>query len=314
MAIIFRSLRVSLPASGEQRHKPCLRIALIVVCLILSTSCRPRGSGNEQRYDLKGKVVAVNKADRTATIDHEEIPGYMPAMTMDFLIKRNSDLEMIKPGDQVTGTLIVDDASSWLEITTRAEGVSPLAPTAEVPGEAKPGDEIPDFSLVNQDGKQIRLSQYRGSALALTFIYTRCPEATQCPLMSTNFAAIEQELQKDKDVYSKTHLLSVSFDPAYDTPKVLRSYGAGHTGRYSNETFKHWEFATGSEEQVKSIAQHFGVRYFLDPKTGKDQIIHSLRTAVIGPDGKLIKLYRGNEWKPHEIAGDLKALVAAQTK
>jgi protein SCO1/2 len=130
-------------------------------------------------------------------------------------------------------------------------------------------------------------------------------------LMSTNFAAIDQELQKQPDAYKKTHLLSITFDPDYDTPKVLRSYGAGHTGRYANETFAHWEFATGSKEEIKAIAQHFGVRYFQDEQTGQDKLIHSLRTAVIGPDGKLIKLYRGNEWKPAEVVNDLRSLASS---
>jgi protein SCO1/2 len=296
------------PTHLSMRHF-CL-LAVIALVLFAGVSCQPGGSANEKRYDLKGKVVAVNKAAKTATIDHEEIVGYMDAMAMDFEIKRASDLEIIKPGSQITGTLVVSDTSSWVEITTSTDGISPLAPTAEVPGEPKPGDEVPDFSLINQDGKRIHLKQYRGQALALTFIYTRCPEANQCPLMSTNFAAIDQELQKEPDPYKKTHLLSITFDPDYDTPKVLRSYGAGLTGRYSNETFKHWTFATGSKDEIKTVAQYFGVRYFQDEQTGQDKLIHSLRTAVIGPDGKLIKLYRGNEWKAGEVTSDLKAQVS----
>ena len=284
-------------------------LVLIGCVLILGMSCGPRGSGHEKRYDFKGKVIAVNKSARTATIDHEEIVGYMDAMTMDFEIRRTSDLEMIKPGSEITGTLVVDDTSSWVEITTSTEGIAPLAPTAEVPGEPKPGDDVPDFGLTNQDDKRIHLKQYHGQALALTFIYTRCPDSNQCPLMSSNFAAIDQELAKEPDVYRKTHLLSITFDPDYDTPKVLRSYGAGHTGRYSAETFKHWEFATGSEDEVRSVAQYFGVRYFRDPQSGEDKVIHSLRTAVIGPDGKLIKLYRGNDWKPDQLVSDLKSAL-----
>jgi protein SCO1/2 len=127
--------------------------------------------------------------------------------------------------------------------------------------------------------------------------------------MSSNFAAIDRELQKQPDTYAKTHLLTISFDPDYDNPKVMRSYGASHTERYSDETFQHWEFATGSSDEVKGIAQFFGLRYFHDTESGEDQVIHSLRTAVIGPDGKLVKLYRGNDWKPGEIVEDLRALT-----
>jgi len=292
-----------------------LFIVLLLSCIaVLVYSCRPRSSANEKRYPINGKVVAVDKKDRTATIEHEDIVGYMPAMTMPFRIKNDADLEMMKPGDRVTGSLVVNDTSTWVEIATIAEGAAPLSPTAEIPGEPKAGDEVPDFGLTNQDGKRIHLAQYRGKALALTFVYTRCQQPDQCTLMSTNFATVDKELQKEPDVYAKTHLLTISFDPDYDTPKVMRSYGASHTGRYSDETFQHWEFATGTKDEVKGLAQFFGLRYFQDTESGDEQVIHSLRTAVIGPDGKLIKLYRGNEWKPTEIVSDLTKLVSSQTK
>ena len=288
-----------------------LFIVLLLSCIaVLVYSCRPRSSANEKRYPINGKVVAVDKKDRTATIEHEDIVGYMPAMTMPFRIKNDADLEMMKPGDQVTGSLVVNDTSSWVEIATIAEGTAPLSPTAEIPGEPKPSDDVPDFGLTNQDGKRIHLAQYRGKALALTFVYTRCPQPDQCTLMSTNFATVDKELQKEPDVYAKTHLLTISFDPDYDTPKVLRSYGASHTGRYSDETFQHWEFATGTKDEVKGIAQFFGLRYFQDTESGDEQVIHSLRTAVIGPDGKVVKLYRGNEWKPADVINDLRSLLS----
>jgi protein SCO1/2 len=289
-----------------------LRASLFLFTLFLintGSGCGPRRSANEKQYPLKGKVISVDKTDRTATIAHEEVPGYMPAMTMPFKIKNNADLEMLKAGDQVTGTLVVDDLTSWLEIISIVEG-GPAAQTGDVPGEPKPGTEVPDFGLINQDGQRIRLSQYRGKALALTFIYTRCPQPDQCTLMSDNFAAVDEGLQKQPETYDKTHLLSITFDPDYDTPKVMRSYGASHTKRYADESFRHWEFATGTKDEVKGIAQFFGLRYYHDTASGKDEVIHSLRTAVIGPDGKVVKLYRGNEWKPEEIVKELQALIA----
>lgn len=288
--------------------KKQIALFVLLVFLISAAGCR-RQSRNEKRYPIEGKVVAVNKTDRTATINHKDIPGYMPGMTMEFKIKNDADLEIMKAGDQITGTLVVDEVSSWVEITSITEGGAALTPTSIVPGEPQPGDAIPDFQLVNQDGKPIHLSMYSGKAFVLTFVYTRCPQPDQCTLMSNNFAAIDQELQKQPEVYAKTHLLTVSFDPDYDTPKVMRSYGASHTGRYSDETFQHWEFATGTPDQVKGIAQFFGMRYFHDTESGEDQVIHSLRTAVIGPNGKLVKLYRGNEWKPAEIVSDLQTLA-----
>jgi len=292
------------------QHKNRFALLLLFGFVLISSSCN-RHPRNEKRYPIEGKIIAVNKTDRTATINHKDIPGYMPGMTMEFKIKNDADLEIMKPGDQITGTLVVADISSWVEITSIAEGGAQLTPTSIVPGEPKPGDAIPDFQLVNQDGKPIHLSQYAGKAMALTFVYTRCPQPDQCTLMSNNFAAIDQQLQKQPDAYAKTHLLTISFDPDYDSPKVMRSYGASHTGQYSDETFQHWEFVTGSSDQVKGIAQFFGLRYFHDTESGEDQVIHSLRTAVIGPDGKLVKLYRGNEWKPSEIAEDLKGLASS---
>src|SRR5437763_11443095 len=223
-----------------------LFLLITAMIVLLTFGCRPRRSANEKRYPMKCKVIAVDKTDRTATISHQDIPGYMPGMTMPFKIRNDADLEMLKPGDEVTATLVVDGLSSWIEITAIVEGGSPLTPTAVVPGEPKPGDEIPDFGLVNQDGKRVRLSQYKGKAIALTFVYTRCTQPDQCTLMSTNFAANDQQLQAQPDVYQKTHLLTISFDPDYDTPRVRGSYGASRTGRYSDETCQHREVDTGA--------------------------------------------------------------------
>lgn len=289
-------------------EKRVLKLALILL-VFTASNCGGTKSENEKRYPITGKVIALNKTEKTATINHDEIPGYMESMTMEFKVKNDADLDKMKPGDRITGDLVVTDTSSWIEIIAITQGGTELTPTTVVPGEPKPGDAIPDFSLINQDGKPIRLSQYKGRSVALTFVYTRCPQPDQCTLMSTNFAAIEKDLQQQADVYAKTHLLSITFDPEYDTPKVMRSYGASHSGRYSDEAFKHWEFATGTAEQVKSIAEYFGVRSFKDSTTGKEELIHSLRTAVIDPQGKLAKLYRGNEWKPADIAADLRSLV-----
>jgi protein SCO1 len=293
----------------KARSQIAIGVLLLLWLAIIPSACRPRRSANEKRYPIKGKVIAVDQTDRTATISHEDIVGYMPAMTMPFKIKSDADLEMLKPGDDLTGTLVIDDLASWVEVASIVEGPS-LPSTIDVPGEPKPGTEVPDFGLVNQDGKRIHLAQYRGKLLLLTFVYTRCPQPDQCTLMSNNFAAIDLALQKQPETYDKTHLLTISFDPDYDTPKVLRSYGASHTGRYSDETFQHWEFATGSKDEVKGIAQFFGLRYFHDTESDDEQVIHSMRTAIVGGDGKVLKLYRGNQWKPEEVLSELRSLMS----
>jgi protein SCO1/2 len=285
--------------------KRLLSILLSILIAVLSIASCSRRSGNEQRYELKGKVVIVEPEKHLVTIAHEEIKGYMPGMTMPFTVRNESDLQMLVPNAEVTATLVVDGSHSWLEnlfVVTKQDAGGP-AVGAVVP--AKAGDEVPNVSLINQDAKSIRLNNYRGRALLLTFIYTRCPFPDQCTLMSNNFAEIERQLGQDAELYAKTHLLSVSIDPDYDNPKVLRSYGAAHTGRYENETFAHWEFATGTGDQVKELAQFFGLQYFQE----KDQIVHALRTVIVGPDGKVVKVYSENKWKPEEVLAEIKRTV-----
>jgi protein SCO1 len=258
---------------------------------------------DERRYELKGKVVMVDREKHLVTVSHEEVKGLMPAMTMPFTVRNQQDLDALAPDAQLTATLVIDGAHSWLEdlVIVQATGTPTTLPG--MPEEAKEGDAVPNFALQNQDGKTIRFKDYRGKALLLTFIYTRCPLPDYCDLMSNNFAQIDRELQKDPKLYAKTHLLSISIDPTYDTPKVLRSYGAAHTERYEAETFQHWEFASG--EQVKDAAQFFGLRYFAE----QDQIIHGLRTVIVTPEGKVAKVYTNNEWKPEEVVSEIKRVV-----
>ena len=282
----------------------CRPIALIILMILVCTvSCR-RNSANEKRYELKGKVEAVEPDKHLITIAHDEIPNYMPSMTMPFADPDDTDFQILAVGDQIAATLVVDGPHSWLEnVIITKESVDPSTSTGIV--EAREGAEVPDYGLVNQDGKDIKIHHYRGKALLLTFIYTRCPLPEYCTLMSRNFAEIDQHLQQQPPLYERTHLLSISIDPEFDTPKVLRSYGAAHTERYSSETFSHWEFATGTKDQVKGIAQFFGLRYFDE----NGQITHGLRTVIIGPEGKVLKVYHGNDWKPDEVIKDLQKLL-----
>ncbi|HET9528030.1 MAG TPA: SCO family protein [Pyrinomonadaceae bacterium] len=285
-------------------NRTLLLILIALVGCVVSCS-----RGNEKRYDLKGKVVIVEPEKHLVTIAHEEIKGYMPGMTMPFTVRNESDLQMLVPNAEVTATLVVDGSHSWLEnlfVVVKQDAGGPVVAPAVA---AKEGDEVPNYSLVNQDAKPIRIHNYRGKALLLTFIYTRCPFPDQCTLMSNNFAQIERQLGQDPELYAKTHLLSISIDPAYDDPKVLRSYGAAHSERYDSETFAHWEFATGTADQVKEIAQYFGLTYFPE----KDQIVHALRTVIVNPDGKVAKVYQGNEWRTGEVVEELKRSVFKQS-
>lgn len=286
-------------------------LAISILVGMTLSGCRPQRSATEKRYDLEGKVVAVEKNKKLVTVAHEDIKNLMPAMTMEFNVPAAWVYEVpLVPGDHITATLVVDGLKMWLEdVVITKESSESTSPGGVGRVEPKPGEDVPDYRLVNQDDKAIRIKGYRGKALLLTFIFTRCQMPDQCTLISNNFAAIDQELQKHPELREKTHLLSISFDPEYDTPKVLRSYGAAYTGKYSDETFAHWEFASGSTDEVKGIAQFFGLRYNKDSESGEEQIIHSLRTALIGPDGKIVRVYRGNEWKPEEVLKELGALL-----
>jgi protein SCO1/2 len=300
-------------------NKCFLKVLLVLSVLFSLSGCQRQAqvkervkSPTEKHYDLKGKVVVVDKNRREITVEHEDIKDYMPGMTMPFSVRDDWPFEIAAPGNLITATLVVDGTQSWLEDIVLTEDTAQVSATP-LPEEVQPnvGTAVPDFRLLNQDGKTIRIGDYKGKALLLTFIYTRCQDPTQCTLMSNNFAAIDKELQKRPDLFAKTHLLSVSFDSGYDTPKVLRSYGAAYTGKYSEETFAHWEFAGGSEDEVKGITKFFGMRYYQDASTGNEQVIHSLRTAVIGPDGKVFKVYRGNAWTIAEVIKELESATGA---
>lgn len=282
-------------------------ITALVLFLFISpfSSCR-RDTSNAKRYELKGNVMSVEKDKHLVTISHEEVKGFMGAMTMPFMVRDDWVFDQAAPGDQITATLVVDGMESWLEnVVIIKSTAEPGVKTSPGAVGANEGDEFPDFALLDQNNHPIRTGQYKGKTLLLTFIYTRCPVPEYCTLMSNNFSQIDQQLQKKPELYDKTRLLSITIDPDYDTPAVLRSYGASHTGRYGEETFSHWAFATGTKEQILKVTQFFGLQYYPE----KDQIIHGLRTAIITPEGKIHKVYRGNEWKPDEVLKDLEVVA-----
>jgi protein SCO1/2 len=154
----------------------------------------------------------------------------------------------------------------------------------------------------------IHLNQFHGKILLATFIYTRCPLADYCPRMSHNFAKIDQILAKDPTLYKETHLLSISFDPVYDTPAVLRSYGGAYTGNYTKETFSHWDFAAPPEKELPKVTQFFDVG--VTPGENKT-LTHSLSTVIIGKDGKVVVWYPSNDWTPEDVVAAIKKAASA---
>ncbi len=265
-------------------------------------------SGQVKHYTVKGIIVATDKASGEVTIDSEPIPGFMDAMSMPYKVKNANVLQDLHPGDHMTGQLTTSDAGTVLDeivITSQAKPDYKPAVQYHVPAN---GDVVPDFTFINQSGKQISIDNFRGKALLVTFIYTRCPLSDYCPKMSRNFAAIDKALAGDPALYSKTHLLSISFDPTYDKPAVLRSYGEAYTGNYTKEKFAHWDFAAPEKSELPKLLQFFDVG--ATPEQNHT-ITHSLSTAVIAPDGRIAAWYPTNDWTPAAVLSDVKKTTQA---
>ncbi len=281
------------------------------ILLALPTACNRQQSGSSgassgaKRYSLKGKVVSVDKNAGTANIDNEPISGFMDAMIMPYKIKPASALDQLQPGDSITADVVVAEPGNyWLE---NVKVIGHSKPSADKPAASlhipEPGDVVPDFKLVNQNGKSISLHQYRGQTLLLTLIYTRCPFPDFCPRVSHEFATIDQQIRADPARYRKTHLLSISFDPVHDTPKVLRAYGFSCAGSKDPSLFKSWEFAAIPQAELPQFADYFALTYEQDG----DSITHSLSTAIISPDGKIFKWYHGADWQASDLLQDMAA-------
>ena len=217
----------------------------------------------------------------------------------------------LKPGDLIDATLVIVSNDAFLtdvKKTGEAPIEKPPAETGQAFGRAKgllqPGDTIPDGDFVDQNGRKVALNAFRGSTVVLTFIYTRCPLPTFCPLMDRHFVSIQEHLKADRAL-TRVRLVTVSFDPVRDTPAVLRAHA-----KEIDANLDVWTFLTGTEQAVIDFAGKFGVFVVRNPKDERD-IQHNLRTAVIGPDGVVRKIYTGNEWTPEDILMDLKPVANA---
>lgn len=268
------------------------------------------------RYPLKGKIEGLDILDRELLVAHEEIPGLMPAMTMPFKMPEATGflarfqgmrLERLRRGDVITATLVVKANESWIEKVNVLRYEPPPGMSAPVPKESKEGESVVDVLLEDQDGKPLRISDYRGKALVLTFIYTRCPIPEFCPRMMKNFQDLENLIEADPDLREKGRLLSVSFDVEFDRPEVLQAFGSAFVKDRGAGPFVRWKLATGTKENVGRLGQFFGLVFF---KEGGD-FAHSLVTVVIGPDGKLVKEFSGNDWSAREAHAAMRQAVGA---
>ncbi len=289
-----------------------LAIAALAGC---HSGAKPASQGSADSgvavYHLRGKIVSTDVAHGIVVVDHEAIPGFMDAMTMPYQLKDPSIASDLHPGDTITADVLVEKSAEETvvldHIVVIAQAKPDYKPTVfyHVPA---PGDAVPNFKLRNQDGRAIHLEQFRGKALLLTFIYTRCPSPNFCPLVTHNFAAIDRQLAANPALYAKTHLLCVSFDPVHDTPARLRAYGAEYIGSDAKNAFAHWDFAVPTKPELVEMAKFFDVGITPGPN---DTITHTLSTTLIDARGKVAQFYPGNEWTPEQVVEDVKKIASS---
>jgi protein SCO1/2 len=277
-------------------------LTLAFASAIASAAC---GAGTASRqYQVRGQVISVDRVKSQITIKHEDIRGFMPAMTMTFNVSDQRLLDGRQPGELITAALVVDGSTGFLSAIQHT-GTAPLAETPPpAPVDVlRDGDEVPDAEFSDEHGRPRRFSEWRGQAVAVTFIYTRCPLPDFCPLMDRNFREVQTEIERDASLRERAHLVSVTFDPVFDTPQVL----AAHSTRAGAEPAR-WTMLTGERDRLDRFTSRFGVSVIRRDTPGAE-IVHNLRTAVIDPRGRIVTILSGNEWTPSELLGHLKGAL-----
>jgi protein SCO1/2 len=281
-------------------------LALLLFPLLLLGCSRSQA----RQYPLKGQVIAIGTSTalpgRTElTIRHEDIPNFMPAMTMGYVVKAGQSTEGIGPGDLITATLIVNGGELYVQDLhkTGHAALPANAKAVRIMDVMAAGDPVPEDALVDQTGATRHLSDWRGHALAVTFVYTRCPVPDFCPLMDRHFADLQRAILADRALAGKVHLVSISFDPAHDTPAVIKAHA-----KERGADPRVWSYVTGEAAAIDHLTSRFGVSAIAEHDSA-ESMTHNLRTAVIDPQGRLVTIYNGNEWTVDGLLNDLRAQV-----
>jgi len=259
----------------------------------------------EDHYETRGIVRGFSPDRQTIEIQHENIPDFMPSMTMPFVVHDPKEIANLKTGNAISFRMTVAKTDFWIDhvkkISREDVDVSEPKPTPSIAPEMgarlKEGDDMPQFSLTNQNGERITLENFRGQPFVFTFVFTRCPIPNFCPRMSNNFAELQSAIGADTGVLTKTRLLSITLDPSFDTSEILKQYGESH-----GADPKIWGFATGEEKEVETLTRAFSVYR----QTEGGTISHGLVTALIDKNGKIERIWRGNMWKPEEVIDEIK--------
>ncbi len=260
-------------------------------------------------YPARGVVEQIAPDRSQVTIHHQDIPGYMMEMTMDFPVKDTNELDGVAVGDRITFTLVVNRTNDWAENIHRVGHTDQFMP-ASMPmaggmfSMLKPGDTLPDGDLATEDGRPIHFSDFHGEAVAFTFFFTRCPLPNYCPLMNRNFDQARTLLLSEPNAPTNWELLSISFDPGFDTPQVLSDYA----GAFRGTNAAHWLFADATTNTLTRLAPRLG---FMVMRQGNN-ISHNLRTIVLDPRGRIYLQFNGNQWTAQQLADAI--MTAAQRK
>jgi protein SCO1/2 len=249
---------------------------------------------------MTGTVLAPPEGAAIA-VSHEAIPGYMPAMTMRFTIAQGEPKLDLREGDRVRFRLrVAGDASTIDRIVVTGREDRPR-PAAGARSRLKPGDAVPPFALIEQDGRPVSEVDLRGRLTVISFVYTKCPVAEFCPAVMRRFQELQRQALADPTL-AAVRLLAVTLDPAFDTPDVLRAYAAA---RHADPA--RWRFATGDPAQVAQLSRAFAVYSERNGVT----IDHTLATALVGGDGRVAALWRGSRWDSPEILASVRSASGA---
>jgi protein SCO1/2 len=282
-----------------------LGIALLAGCA--RKADEPAENPGEKHYPLRGEVLSIDRAHGLLTISHEAIPGYMPAMVMEFPVSAG-DLAVARPHERIRADLVLDAAGAarlekiWPDDRESADAVAAGAnllrqDTHERGGGAyrEVGEDIPEFALYDQDGRVVQSGQFRGRQVMLNFIYTRCPIATMCPASTAKMMSA-QRMARAAGI-KNIQFVTITMDGAYDTPGVLREYADVRgidTGNFS--------FLTGPDGAIRDLLTQFGV----SAEFQGNILVHTLATLLIDERGKIIWRADGSSWDPRDFVARMR--------
>jgi len=289
---------------------------------LTASSCRQQGASipppptvaktNLQIYQVKGVIRELVPERKKVKIAHEEIPNYMEAMTMMLDVRDTNELAGLQMGDTVSFRMLVTDDDGWIDQLKKIEGPrTPLPPepaTFRRVRDVEPlavGDMLTDYTFTNSLGRIVQLSEFRGRALAITFIFTRCPFPTFCPRLSSSFSEAAEKLKATANGPTNWHLLSITIDPEFDTPARLQGYAQ----RYKADS-NHWDHVTGALIDITAISEQFGLQFWRAKPD--DPINHNVRTVVVDATGRIQWITPETDWKPDTLVEQM--IRAARVK